>query len=262
MLKRRLIPVLFLRDGLMVRSEDFSAYNVFGHPVSLVGRLNDWDVDEIVILDISDRPNSFDINRDDHKLKGAKTIYEFAGNVAANCSMPLTLGGHVRTMDDIRIRIAHGADKVSLNTALFETPGLATEAAKVFGAQAIVGCVDYRETEAGPIVFRDRARTGTGVTAVEWARRLEDLGCGEILLHAVSRDGKARGYDAATVQAVTEAVEVPVIACGGAGHNLHFAKCLDETDVSAVAAGNFFQFTENAYPRAKQYLRARRDDVR
>ena len=262
MLKRRLIPVLFLRDGLMVRSEDFSVYNVFGHPVSLVGRLNDWDVDEIMILDISDRPDSFDINRDDHKLKGAKTLYEFAANVAATCSMPLTMGGHVRTLDDIRNRIMHGADKVSLDTALFETPALATEAAQIFGAQAIVGCIDYRETENGPIVFRNRAKDSTGETAIDRARKAEDLGCGEILLHAVSRDGKARGYDMETIQAVVDAVEIPVIACGGAGHNSHFAKCFEETDVSAVAAGNIFQFTENAYPRAKQYLRARRQDIR
>lgn len=262
MLKRRLIPVLFLRDGLMVRSEDFSAYNVFGHPVSLVGRLNDWDVDEIMILDISDKPNSFDINRDDHKLKGSKTLYEFAANVAATCSMPLTLGGHVRTLEDIRIRIMHGADKILLNTALIETPDLATRAAHIFGSQAMVGCIDYRETVNGPLVFRNRAQENTQETAIAWAKRAEDLGCGEILLHCVNRDGKGVGYDIATIQAVVDAVEIPVIACGGAGHVSHFGGCLEKTDVSGMAAGNIFQFTENAYPRAKQYLRARRSDIR
>ena len=262
MLKRRVIPVLFLRDGLMVRSEDFSTYSVFGHPVSLVGRLNDWDVDEVIILDISDEPNSFGINRDDHKLKGAKNLFEFAENVAATCSMPLAMGGHIRTLDDIRSRIMHGADKVSLDSALYETPELAARAARIFGAQAIVGCIDYRETEDGPIAFRNRAKDSTGDTAIAMARRAEDLGCGEILLHTVSRDGKARGYDTETIQAVVEAVEIPVIACGGAGHNSHFNTCLEETDVSAVAAGNIFQFTESAYPRAKQYLRARRQDLR
>ena len=262
MLKRRLIPVLFLRNGLMVRSEGFSVYNIFGHPVSLVSRLNEWDVDEIMIIDISDEPNSFTVSRDDHKLKGARTLYQFAANVAATCSMPLTLGGHIRTLDDIRIRIMHGADKILLNTALFESPNLVDRAAHIFGVQAIVGCIDYRETVEGPIVFRDRARQSTGETAMTWAKRAEDLGCGEIFLHAVDRDGKAGGYDLDTIRGVVDCVEVPVVACGGAGHNSHFNKCLEETDVAAVAAGNIFQFTENAYPRAKQYLRARRTDVR
>lgn len=246
----------------MVRSEAFSLFSVFGHPVSLVGRLNDWDVDEVMILDISDKPNSFAINRDDHKLKGAETLYDFVANVAATCSMPLTLGGHIGSLEDIRIRIMHGADKILLNTALHESPDLAGRAAKVFGAQAIVGCLDYRDTPEGPIVFRNRGRDSAGDSTIVWAKRLEDMGCGEILLHAVSRDGKSTGYDVETIQAVVESVEVPVIACGGAGHHSHFQKCLEETGVSAIAAGNIFQFTENAYPRAKQYLRSRRTDIR
>jgi cyclase len=261
-LKRRLIPVLFLQNGLMVRSETFAEHLVIGHPVSHVERLTEWDVDELIILDISREGGRYEINRDDHKLKGSQNLLEFIARIAETCAVPLTFGGQVRSLEDVHVRIRNGADKVTLNTALIESAPLVEAAARAFGSQAIVASIDYRVIDGRPRVFYRWGREDSGHHPVDLARAAADLGAGEILLNAIDRDGRACGYDHATIDAVCRAVEIPVIACGGAGHQSHFRKCLEETGAAAVAAGNIFHFTENAYPRAKKYLRANRQDVR
>jgi cyclase len=239
----------------MVRSEGFNIHQIIGHPTSHVERLTQWEVDELIILDISDEADSFEIRRDDHKFKGAEDLLEFVSNIAKTCAVPLTLGGHIRDLDDIRIRIQCGADKISINTALFETPELIEKAAHVFGSQAIIACIDYRMIHDCPTIYINKGRDEVGGTIVSWAKKVEMLGCGEVMLHAIDRDGKAVGYDLETLQLVADSINIPVIACGGAGHQSHFKKCFENTTVSAVAAGNIFHFTENAYPRAKTYLR-------
>jgi len=246
----------------MVRSELFSIHQVIGHPVSHVERLVQWDVDELIIQDISEEAASYDTRRHDHKLKGADTLLEFITMVGVHCAIPLTFGGRIRSFDDILVRIQNGADKVTLNTVVAEKPDLVTEAAHAFGSQAIVASVDYRMVNGQPIVFTEHGRHDTGVDAITWARHVQDLCAGEIFLNAIDRDGTARGYDLETIDAVARAVEIPVIACGGAGHQSHFLQCFQETAASAVAAGNIFHFTENAYPRAKKYLRSKLSDVR
>jgi cyclase len=261
-LKRRLIPVLFLREGIMVRSEGFARHQHFGHPVSLVERMNQWDVDELIVLDISPEGADFTIQRDDHKLKGSESVLDFIARIAAECTIPLTFGGRIRSFDDIRLRIQNGADKVALNSALAKRPELVTEAAHAFGSQAIVASIDHRtEGDTAP-VFTHRGTRALGRDAADWARELADRGAGEILLNSIERDGTGKGYDLATIDRVARAVEIPVIACGGCGHQLHFAKCFQETEASAVAAGNIFWFTENAYPRFKRFLRERGAAVR
>ena len=181
---------------------------------------------------------------------------------ATECHIPLTFGGRIRNFEDIQLRIRNGADKVVLNTAIAETPELVSETARVFGRQAIVANVDYRETEDGPIVFTHHGSVSTGTSVVDWEQRVADLGAGEIFLHAIDRDGKARGYDLETIASLTGAVNIPIICCGGAGHQSHFMRCCERTDASGIAAGNIFHFTENAYPAAKEYLRKKRDDIR
>lgn len=262
MLKRRLIPVLFLQNGLMVRSENFSEHQVIGHPVSHVERLTQWDVDELVILDISRDPNQYEIKRNDHKHKGSGNLLEFIERIAETCAVPLSFGGLVRSAEDVRVRIAHGADKVVVNSLMAENPEVISQAARQFGSQAIVVSIDYRSGGATPRVFTHHATRDSGVTPWDWARSAEELGAGEIFLNAVDRDGTARGYDIDTINRVVAAVEIPVVACGGAGHISHFRKCFSETGAAAVAAGNIFHFTENAYPRAKASLRDVFDDIR
>jgi imidazole glycerol-phosphate synthase subunit HisF len=262
MLKRRLIPVLFLKDGWMVRSESFKYHQVMGHPVHHVERLAQWDVDELIVLDISTGEACFDFARDDYRHAGPKDLLEFIQMTATECHIPLTFGGRIRNFEDIQLRIRNGADKVVLNTAIAETPELVSETARVFGRQAIVANVDYRETEDGPIVFTHHGSVSTGTSVVDWAQRVVDLGAGEIFLHAIDRDGIARGYDLETIASATDAVNIPIICCGGAGHQSHFMRCCETTDASGIAAGNIFHFTENAYPAAKKYLRKKRDDIR
>jgi len=262
MLKRRLIPVLFLREGIMVRSESFERHQHFGHPVSLVERMNQWDVDELIVLDISPEGADFTIQRDDHKLKGSESVLGFIARIAAECSIPLTFGGRIRSFDDIRLRIQNGADKVTLNSVLAERPELVTEAAHAFGSQAIVASIDHRRDGAAAPVFTHHGSRALGRDAADWARELADRGAGEIFLNAIERDGAGQGYDLETIDRVARAVEIPVIACGGCGHQMHFLKGFNDTAASAIAAGNIFWFTENAYPRFKRFLRDRGVAVR
>ncbi len=257
MLKRRLIPVLYLKDGYIVRSELFKIHQIMGYPVPHVSRLNEWDVDELIVLDIG--TGRYDINRDDHKEKGAANLVDLIHMIAVTCAIPLTLGGRIRTVDDVRERIQNGADKVVINSGFAEKPALVTKAAESFGSQAIVVNADYRMIDGKARVFTHRAQKDTGVGLADWAKHAVDYGAGEIFINSIDRDGTATGYDIETINEVVKAVEeVPVIACGGAGHQSHFGKCFAETDASGVAAGNIFHFTENAYPNAKKYLRERR----
>ena len=149
-----------------------------------------------------------------------------------------------------------------MNSVLAEDPALITRAARVFGSQAVVASVDYRMVDGVARVFTHHGERDVGASVRAWAREMADHGAGEILLNAIDRDGTARGYDLETIESVVEAVEIPVIACGGAGHRRHIRECFAETGASAVAAGNIFHFTENAYPRAKAYLREHRLDIR
>lgn len=262
MYKRRLIPVLFLKDGWIVRSQTFDFHQYIGDPVHHVRRMVQWDVDELIVLDIGTSEMSFDHHRSDYKHKPVSTILEFINMIAAECNIPLTFGGRIREVEDIATRIRNGADKVSVNTLLQTSPEKVTEAAKQFGSQAITASIDYRIVDSVDRVFTDHGQVDAGATVAAWARRAEDLGAGEVLLNAIDRDGKARGYDFDTINQAADAVRIPVIACGGAGLELHFGACFEKTRANAVAAGNIFHFTENAYPNAKRYLRRKFEDIR
>jgi imidazole glycerol-phosphate synthase subunit HisF len=262
MLKRRLIPILYLKDGWMVRSEAFSIHQVIGNPVHHVERMVQWDVDELIVINISESEGVFDFSRDDYRHRGPRSLAEFITMIATECRIPLTFGGLIRNFEDIRNRIQNGADKVTINTGLLENPRIVSEAAEAFGCQAVVASIDYRIEEGVAQVYAGRGRVRTGAALADWASRAADLGAGEILINAIDRDGKANGYDIENIAMVSDLLEVPVIACGGAGHVSHFLRCFNETGASAVAAGNIFHFTENAYPRSKAYLRQKRDDLK
>ena len=246
----------------MVRSETFSVHQYIGDPVDHVRRLVEWDVDELIVLDIGNGAMSFEHHRQDYRNEPVRTLQDFIRRIAVECRIPLTFGGRIRSCDDIRERIYNGADKVSVNAMLELAPEAVREACKRFGSQAIVASVDFRRSGKAAHACAGHGQRSLGVTVVDWCKRAEQLGAGEVLLNAIERDGTAQGFDVDVAAQVAQSVSVPVIICGGAGHERHFAACLDETPVSAVAAGNIFHFTENAYPRIKAYLAARRDDVR
>lgn len=246
----------------MVRSETFSLHQYIGAPVPHVERMVQWDVDELIVLDIGTEESRFEHHRTDYRARPVTTVLEFVECIGVECSIPLTFGGRIRSLRDIELRIVNGADKVAVNTMLSDDPKRVTEAAHAFGSQAIVASIDYRMQDARPMVYVRRGGEAVHMDAVEWARRAADLGAGEILLNSIDRDGMANDFDIATVASVADAVTVPVIACGGAGRNQHFLDLLQGTAAQAVAAGNIFHFKENAYPAAKAFLKTHFEDIR
>lgn len=244
----RVIPVLLLKHGLIVRSQAFSVHQVIGNPMSTVERYSNWNVDELVLLDISG-DDVHDLRRDDIQQRyGGVTALDVLAEVARATFMPLAFGGRIRTLDDVERRLALGADKVVVNTHAFDDPSFVTDAARRFGSQCIVVSIDA----GGGDVLVEGGRRPTGMDPAVWARQVEDLGAGEIFLNSVDRDGAGQGYDLDLIRRVAEATTIPVIACGGVGRYEHLAPGILEAGASAVAAANIFHFFELSYPRAKQ----------
>lgn len=261
MLKKRVIPCLLLKNGVLVRSERFSVHQTIGNPLNEVLRYNSWTVDELIYLDIS-ATDEYDLGRDDHKVRNLRSALDILTAVSKSCFMPLTWGGRIRSLEDIHNRLERGADKVTLNTQAIANPGFITAAARRFGSQCIVVSIDVRRhADDHCEVFTARGREPTGLDPVNWARQVEELGAGEIFLNSIDRDGTARGYDLELVGAVAEATSIPVIACGGVGRFEHFAEGL-AAGASAVSAANIFHFTELSDRQAKRVLRAAGVDVR
>jgi cyclase len=251
MLKKRLIPSLLVRDGRIVQSVQFRHTNVIGNVITAVDFFNGWAVDEILILDVS---------RD---RTGRTEFLDIVDELSERCFVPLCVGGWITSIADIETLLEHGADKIAINTHAFRNPGFITEAARVFGSQCIVVSIDVKRDEAGePAVWIDRGREPTGIAPVDWARRAEQAGAGEILLTSIDNDGMRKGYDLPLMKSVSEAVGIPVIAFGGVGHWSHMAAGVKEGGVDAVSAGNIFHFTEHSTKKAKEYLRENGVDVR
>ena len=252
MLKKRLIPSLVLRDATVVRSVNFKHTNVIHwKPLTAVDFFNKWAVDEIVLLDVS---------RD----RGQRArFYDVVEELSRKCFVPLTVGGWVESVDEVRRLLRLGADKVSINTAAVRRPELVTECARVFGAQCVVAAIDVRRGAGGsPEVWIDRGAERTPWTAPAWAREVEARGAGEILLTSVDRDGSGLGYDLDLVRAVVDAVSIPVIAFGGASTWQHLVDGIALGGADAVAAANVFHFTEQSTRKAKEFMRRSGIDVR
>jgi cyclase len=251
-LKKRLIPSLVLRDATVVRSVNFKHTNVIHwKPLTAVDFFNKWAVDEIVLLDVS---------RD----RGERArFYDVVEEISRKCFVPLTVGGWVDSIDEVRRLLRLGADKVSINTAAVRRPELVTECARVFGAQCVVAAIDVRRGPDGtPEVWIDRGAERTPWTGPAWAREVEARGAGEILLTSVDRDGSGLGYDLDLVRAVVDAVSIPVIAFGGASTWQHLVDGISLGGADAVAAANVFHFTEQSTRKAKEFMRRSGIDVR
>jgi cyclase len=176
--------------------------------------------------------------------------------------MPITVGGRIRSLGDIEKRLAVGADKVAINTKAIEDPEFVSIAAREFGSQCVVASIDFKEIDGTKLVVGSGGREVTDLNPCGWARRLEDLGAGEILLNSIDRDGMRTGYDLEAVDAVSRSVRIPVIACGGVGTWDHLAEGLEKTQADAVAAANIFHYTDQSVFLAKKHLAARKLDVR
>jgi imidazole glycerol-phosphate synthase subunit HisF len=243
MLKVRIIPCLDVKDGRVVKGVQFVDLRDAGDPVEQARVYDAAGADELTFLDITASHE----NRD--------TILDVVARTAEQCFMPLTVGGGVRTIEDIRRLLLAGADKVSINSAAVARPDFVREAAEKYGDQCIVVAIDARQGGAGRWeVFTHGGRKGTGLDAVQWARRMSELGAGEILLTSMDRDGTRSGFDLALTRAVSDSVPVPVVASGGVGTLDHLVEGVLQGGASAVLAASIFHFGEYTIAQAKERL--------
>lgn len=231
MLKTRVIPVLLLRNGGLVKTRAFKEPKYVGDPINAIRIFNDKEVDELVLLDIA------------ATRERREPSFSTIADVASECFMPLAYGGGITSVEQARRIMKLGVEKVVLNSAAWRQPEVLRDASREFGAQAVVASIDVRRKLFGRYeVFVENASQATGVDPVDYARRMQDLGAGEILLNAVDRDGTMRGYDIDLVAKVAAALDVPLIAAGGAGKVEDFGAAIRDGGAAAVAAGAMFVF--------------------
>lgn len=251
MLAKRIIPCLDVHEGRVVKGTNFVNLRDAGDPVELASLYDREGADELVFLDIS------------ASAEGRETMIEVVRRTAEQVFIPFTIGGGLRTIEDIRRMLRAGADKVSLNTSAVQNPRLIEEGAYAFGSQCIVVAVDARaRAQGGWEVYIHGGRTPTGKDVLEWVQEAERLGAGEILLTSMDRDGTKSGYDLELTRAVSRAVSLPVIASGGVGNLEHMAEGLSTGEADAVLAASIFHYREYSIEEAKDYLEARGIPVR
>jgi cyclase len=249
-LAKRIIPCLDVTAGRVVKGVNFVNLRDAGDPVEIARRYDEQGADELAFLDITASSDQRD------------TIVHVVEAVAAQVFIPLTVGGGVRSAADVRRLLNAGADKVSINTAAVQDPGVVEDAAGRFGSQCIVVAIDAKRAGAGWEVFTHGGRKPTGLDTVEWARRMQAAGAGEILLTSMDRDGTRAGFDLALTRAVAEAVDVPVIASGGVGNLEHMAAGVLEGRADAVLAASIFHYGEYTVRQAKAVMAAHGIEVR
>ncbi len=251
MLAKRIIPCLDVTAGRVVKGVSFVELRDAGDPVEIAKRYDDQGADELTFLDIT-------ASSDDRGI-----IFRIIEQVASQVFIPLTVGGGVREVQDVRNLLNAGADKVSINTSAVVNPQLVADAAARYGSQCIVVAIDAKQVQPGQWeVFTHGGRKATGLGAIEWAKKMQTLGAGEILLTSMDQDGQKKGFDLGLTRAVTDALEIPVIASGGVGNLQHLADGVKLGGADAVLAASIFHFGEYTVRQAKQYMAQQGIEVR
>lgn len=247
MFTKRIIPCLDVNNGRVVKGVNFVNLKDAGDPVEVAAEYDRAGADELVFLDITASSDA------------RKTVVDMVRRVAEKVFIPFTVGGGIRTVDDFREILREGADKISVNSAAINNPGLISEAADKFGSQCVVVAIDAKRREDGTgwNIYKNGGRIDTGIDAVEWAERVHELGCGEILLTSMDCDGVKKGYDIELTRTIASAVPIPVIASGGAGAKEHFYDALTEGKADAALAASLFHYKELEICDLKQYLAQR-----
>ena len=254
-LAKRIIPCLDVENGRVVKGVNFVDIRDAGDPVEIAKRYNEQGADEITFLDIT------------ASHEGRETTVHTVEHIAEEVFIPLTVGGGIRSVEDIRIMLNAGTDKVSINTAAIHNPDLVRESSERFGAQCIVVAIDAKrvaDVDGQPRweIFTHGGRKPTGINAVEWARKMATLGAGEILLTSMDRDGTKNGFELGVTKAITDAVEIPVIASGGVGNLDHLVEGITLGGADAVLAASIFHFGQYTIPEAKAYMASQGIEVR
>ena len=245
MFTKRIIPCLDVHNGRVVKGVNFVDLVDAGDPVAIAKAYDEAGADEIVFLDITASSDA------------RATVVDMVRQVAANVFIPFTVGGGIRTVDDFKALLREGADKISINSSAINRPELISEAAEKFGSQCVVVAIDAKKRADGTgwNIYKNGGRVDVGIDAVEWAKKVESLGAGEILLTSMDGDGTKAGYDLELTRAISESVSIPVIASGGAGTLEHFYEALTEGKADAALAASLFHFKELEIKEVKQYLR-------
>jgi cyclase len=249
-LAKRIIPCLDVTNGRVVKGVNFIGLRDAGDPIEISRRYDDQGADELTFLDIT-------ASSDDRDL-----ILHIIEEVAAQVFIPLTVGGGVRKVEDVRRLLNAGADKVSINTSAVQNPELVREAANRYGSQCIVAAIDAKRAENGWQVFTHGGRNATGLDVIEWAKKMQALGAGEILLTSMDRDGTRNGFDLALIRSVSDTVDVPVIASGGVGNLQHLVDGIVDGHADAVLAASIFHYGEYTVRQAKEYMAQHSIEVR
>ena len=252
MFTKRIIPCLDVHNGRVVKGVNFVDLIDAGDPVEIAKAYDAAGADEIVFLDITASSDE------------RETVVDMVRKVAANVFIPFTVGGGIRTVEDLKVLLREGADKISINSSAINRPELIREAAEKFGSQCVVVAIDAKKRADGTgwNIYKNGGRVDVGIDAVEWAKKVDALGAGEILLTSMDGDGTKAGYDLELTRAIAEAVSIPVIASGGAGTLEHFYEALTEGKADAALAASLFHFKELEIKEVKQYLREKGVSVR
>ncbi len=250
MLAKRIIPCLDVKDGRTVKGTNFVNLRDAGDAVELAKIYSRQGADELVFLDITATNEK------------RRTLSELVKKVAAGINIPFTVGGGINSMQDIEVLLNSGADKVSINTSAVKNPNILADAARNFGSQCVVLAIDAKRVLNQWRVFVGGGRVETELNAIKWARRGAELGAGEILLTSMNRDGTKNGFEIELTKSVSESVNVPVIASGGAGSEKHFAQVFERGKADAALAASVFHFREIEIPKLKNYLKEQNIEVR